>query len=195
MLDTAISTRLNPLTSKISHRFLMWGFHGETVVLAAIAMGFMAALLAGLSLYIWALFFLLLNRAFSLIEKSLFQIDTVKERTLYLSVLSDVFLWGSFALAFAFSNSGATLVAAVFLFSLMIYSTTVLAFVLSAQRKEIIQDRSPKLARLVEETELSIAFSLMCIFPNYFSGIAMLLTLAILITTAFRAYAAWIAFH
>lgn len=191
MLDAAISQRLNPFTSKIAQRFLVWGLNGETVVLIGIVLGLVASFLAGLSLYIWALFFLLVNRAFGLIEKSLFQIDTTKERSFYLFILGDVFFWGSFVLAFAFSHSGATLVAAALMFSLMIYSTTSLAFVSSALRNELSHDESPPLARLVEETELSIAFVFMCIFPNYFSGIAILLTLTVLITAVSRTCVAW----
>ncbi|HXV73491.1 MAG TPA: hypothetical protein VD713_02050, partial [Sphingomonadales bacterium] len=152
MLDSIIQRRLEGALSAIARRLAVRGVQGEGVALAALAAGLAAALLAGSTLYVWALAFLVLNRVLGAIEKALARVGAAGDFSFYLSVTGDALFWGAFVLAFAWTIPEAAQVAAVLLFALMVLAVGELAFALSGARRGLRGEAGGALSRLVEET-------------------------------------------
>lgn len=200
MLDRALHNSLAGPLAEIARRLAAKGVKPEAATLGGFGAGLLAAVLAGSGLTLGALFLLIVNRAAGLIEKALARLGEGGGFAFYLAVVCDAVFWGAFVLAFAFADSGAALVAAILLFALMTLASSALAFALAGARGSLAADPAGPgitglLARLVEESEVTLAFVLMCVLPGYFAAIAVLLAAGALTTAAFRTLAAWRTFR
>jgi hypothetical protein len=196
MLDAMLQAGLGGPLSALSRRLAARGVGGEAVLVAGFAAGLAAAVLAASGVTWVALALLLVNRLCGALEKGMDGPGAGGPFAFYLATTLELVFWGAFVLAFAFTEPGTARAAAFLLFALMTLGGSALAFALAGVRRGLAADvPSASLpgffARLVEQSEVTLAFALICLLPGYFAAIAVLLAFAALATAIGRGLVGW----
>jgi len=139
-----------------------------------------------------ALVVIIINRAFDGLDGIIARHNGISDKGAFLDITLDFIFYASIPLAFALHNPlENSLPACILLFTFFGTGSTFLAFSIIAERKKISSSLySSKgfyyLGGLIEGMETTIFIILVCVFPSYFSVLALIFSFLCLISTAIR---------
>jgi phosphatidylglycerophosphate synthase len=172
--------------------FKQAGINKDAVTIAGFVLGLIAIILLAFNLYIPALIFILLNRIFDGLDGALARITRTTDSGGFLDITLDFIFYSGIVFGFALANPEKNAIAAgLLLVSFMGTGGSFLAFSVLAEKNSIKSVKYPNkslyyLEGLMEGTETIVFFSLFCIFPDFFCGLAVLFSILCWITTILR---------
>ncbi|OJA05297.1 CDP-alcohol phosphatidyltransferase family protein [Halomonas sp. QHL1] len=165
----------------------------DQVTLGAFALGITALPLLAWEQYGLALLVIVLNRLGDGIDGALARLaGRASDAGGFLDIGLDFVFYAAVVLGFALANPGQNaLAAALLLFAFIGTGTSFLAFAIVAKQQAIERPHFPNkafyyLEGLTEGTETVLALVIFCLFPEHFPILAILFSIACLITTATR---------
>lgn len=199
-----IDARLLPLQRALMQppaRFLVArGVGADTITLAGLIVGLLAALAAAFGFFGLALAGLALNRLADGLDGAVARLTRPTDRGAFLDIALDFVFYAAFPLGFIAADPAANgLAGAALLASFILTGTTFLAFSVIAERRGLeARDYPTKgiyyLGGLAEGTETIMLFVAFCLFPSAFPWLAWAFAAACLVTAATRCIAGWRAF-
>lgn len=176
---------LNAVSLKPDH--ITWiGFGFGVLAMAALANGF----------YLSALLFIGLNRLCDGLDGALARVSHhVTDYGGYLDIVLDFIIYSGLVFAFALGRPEDALIAAFLIFSFIGTGGSFLAYAIIAAKRGVETEARGKksffhMGGLAEGTETIIALALICIFPQWFTEIALTFGALCWITTIGRIYEA-----
>lgn len=165
----------------------------DQVTVSAFLIGMMALPLLAFEQYGLALVVILLNRVGDGVDGALARLSgRTSVAGGFLDIGLDFVFYAAVVLGFALANPDQNApAAALLLFSFIGTGTSFLAFAIAAKQQAIERPHFPNkafyyLEGLTEGTETVMALVVFCLFPEYFSILAVLFSIACIITTATR---------
>jgi len=165
----------------------------DQVTLGAFLIGMTALPLLAFEQYWLALIAIVLNRVGDGVDGALARLSgRTSDAGGFLDIGLDFVFYAAVVLGFALANPAQNALAAAFLlFAFMGTGSSFLAFAIAAKQQAIERPHFPNkafyyLEGLTEGTETVVALVVFCLFPEYFSTLAILFSIACLITTATR---------
>ena len=173
------------------------GIGADQLTVAGFAAGLAALPLLAGGRYLWALFFILINRLCDGLDGVVARLDRTSDRGAFLDVALDFFFYASIPFGFALADPGANALAAAFLlFGFIGTGSSFLALAVLAERQGRRSADFPTkgiyyLGGLTEGAETVLAFILMCLFPHGFATIAYAFGALCFVTTVMRWWWGW----
>jgi phosphatidylglycerophosphate synthase len=165
----------------------------DQVTLSAFVLGITALPLLAWEQYGFALLVIVLNRLGDGVDGALARLaGRSSDAGGFLDIGLDFVFYAAVVLGFALANpSQNALAAALLLFAFIGTGTSFLAFAIAAKQQAIERAHFPNkafyyLEGLTEGTETVLALVVFCLFPEHFPILAILFSIACLITTATR---------
>ncbi len=192
MLDGAMRKIIDPPLNRVGKWLAAMGATADSVTLAGLVLGLLAALLIVLGNYSAALVFVLLSRLADGLDGAVARATQKTDFGGYLDIVADFLFYGAIPLAFAIVNPEANGVAAsVLLLSFYVNGATFLGFSVLAERNRLsTTDRGEKnlyfTDGLLEGTETIAFFVVICVWPGLFMPLAYLFAAATFYTSIMR---------
>jgi len=192
MLDPLVIKLINKPLSILANILKKKGVAKDRVTLTGFFIGILAIPFICFHLHGLALICILLNRIMDGLDGALARITQPTDAGGFLDITLDFIFYSAIVFGFALSDPARNAVAACFLvLSFMGTGSSFLAFSIMAEKNNIKSLIYPHkslyyLGGLTEGTETILFFVLFCLFPNYFSGLAILFALLCWITTCTR---------
>ncbi len=192
MLDGAMRKIIDPPLNRVGKWLAAMGVSANSVTLAGLALGLLAAVLIALGNYSAALVFVLLSRVADGLDGAVARATRKTDFGGYLDIIADFLFYGAIPLAFAVVNPGENAVAAaVLLLSFYVNGATFLGFSVLAERNGLsTTGRGEKnlyfTDGLLEGTETIAFFVVICVWPDLFMPLAYLFAAATFYTSIMR---------
>ena len=192
MLDAIIRKHIDPPLAVIAHRAVKWQISAQTATVAGFLLGLAAAALVASQLYLVALVVWLVSRFCDGMDGAIARQTRLTDLGGFLDISLDFIVYAAMVFGFALADPGANALAAAFLTtSFMGPVATFLAYAIFAAKHGITTDiRGSKslyyLGGLAEGAETILCLALMCIFPAWFSPIAVVYGIMCWITAGTR---------
>lgn len=196
MLDAIIRKQIDPPLAIIAKYALNWRISATAATVAGFVLGLAATALVASQFYAAAAVLLVLSRFFDGLDGAIARQTRQTDLGGYLDIVLDFIVYASVVFGFALADPAANALAAAFLLaSFMGPATTFLAYAIFAAKHGITTDiRGSKslyyLGGLTEGTETILCLVLMCVFPTWFSTIAIVYAVMCWITAGTRIAAA-----
>ena len=196
MLDGKARRLLDPMLDRLGADLARQGASANFLTVAGFLLGAVAAALIAVELYIAGLVFILASRVCDGLDGAVARHTVRTDRGAYLDIVLDFGFYGLVPLAFVLARPDQNGVAgAALLFTFYLNGASFLAYSALAEKRRLkTQVRGPKslyfTTGLAEATETIIAFSLFCLFPDFFPLLAALFAALCLVTAAGRILAA-----
>lgn len=199
MLDAAVRRIVDPPLNAAGRKIAAFGIPANAITLAGFIIGLAVVPLLSFGLYLPALAVILLNRLGDGLDGAVARQTRLTDFGGYLDIVCDFIFYAAVVFGFALADPENAVAAVFLIFSFMGTGSTFLAYAILAERRGLSTEvRGRKslyyLGGLTEGTETILAFSLMCLLPEYFRVIAYIFGVLCWLTTGTRLYAAWIAF-
>lgn len=200
MLDRYLLTFQNKALQPLASRLAAAGVKADTITIVGFCIGVISCALVAREHYLAALALFLLGRFCDGLDGAIARQTRPTDRGAFLDIALDFLIYGLFPLAFALARPDANAVAAsLLLASFMGTGSSFLAFAAVAAKRGVVAAEFPRkgiyyLGGLTEGTETIVAFSLMCVWPDWFPVIAMVFAALALLTTVMRWSWGWRAF-
>jgi phosphatidylglycerophosphate synthase len=197
MLDKAIQQALKPLMTRAARSLVRLGLGADAISLAGFAIGMAAAAAIATQHYLSGLALLLLSRLMDGLDGAVARATTPTDRGGFLDITLDFLFYAAIPLAFALADPSANaLPAAVLLAAFIGTGSSFLAFAAVAEKRKLQSLAFPDksfyfLGGLTEATETILAFTAMCLWPQWFASIAYGFAALCAITTALRVAWGW----
>lgn len=199
MLDAPIRRLIDPPLARIAAAMAPLGVSANTLTVAGFAFGLTGAGLIATGNFLWALGFILLNRAADGLDGAVARRNGTTDLGAFLDISLDFVFYASVPFAFALAQPEDALPAAFLLFAFMAPAATFLAFAIFAQKRGIATDLRGKksfyyLGGLSEGTETFLAFAIMCLWPGlvdvvcYVYGVMCFITGGTRVAAGMRAF-------
>lgn len=178
MLDKAIQHALKPLMTRAARSLVRLGLGADTISLAGFAIGMGSAAAIAAQHYLSGLVLLLLSRLMDGLDGAVARATTPTDRGGFLDITLDFLFYAAIPLAFALADPPANaLPAAVLLAAFIGTGSSFLAFAAVAEKRRLQSLAFPDksfyfLGGLTEATETILAFTAMCLWPQWFAQIA-----------------------
>lgn len=200
MFDAVLRHVIDPPLSRVGKAVARFGISANAVTVFGFVLGMSAIPLIAFEFYFLALGLILINRVFDGLDGAVARETALSDFGGYLDVICDFIFYSGIVFAFALARPENSLVSAFLIFSFMGTAATFLTYAIMAEKHKITTDiRGIKslyyLGGLAEGAETIIVFVLFCLFPGYFSLVAIIFGIMCWITTATRIYAAYVTFH
>ncbi|WP_394169907.1 CDP-alcohol phosphatidyltransferase family protein [Saccharospirillum alexandrii] len=192
MLDRWTLTLIKPPLKRLARGCDQQGIRANQVTLAGFALGMLVVPLLGFQLYTLALIAVLLNRLADGLDGELARLQGATDGGALLDIVLDFIFYAAVVAGFALANSADNALAAAFLlWGFMGTASSFLAYAILAERRKLSSMTYPSkgfyyLEGLAEGTETIAFLVAMCLFPDYFSGLAWAFFGLCVITTATR---------
>jgi phosphatidylglycerophosphate synthase len=200
MFDRQLLVLTKPVVDQLAKSLLKAGVSANQVSLAGFALGMVAAVLIAHG-NIWAAIApLLLNRLFDGLDGAVARFSAPTDRGAFLDITLDFLFYAAVPLSFGFCNpANNALAAATLLASFIGTGVSFLAYAIMAEKRGEKSTAYPSksfyyLGGLTEGFETVSCFVAMCIWPQYFAGIAYVYAAMCCVTTLTRLVAGWQAF-
>ncbi|MBI1209957.1 MAG: CDP-alcohol phosphatidyltransferase family protein [Alphaproteobacteria bacterium] len=196
MLDAIIRKRIDPPLAEIARYALKWRISATTATITGFVLGLAATGLVASEVYLPAAVMLLLSRFFDALDGAIARQSRVTDLGGFLDIVLDFIVYASVVFGFALADPAANALAAAFLVtSFIATASTFLAYAVFAAKHDMTTDiRGWKslyyLGGLTEGTETILCLVLMCVFPAWFSTIAVVYAVMCWITAGTRVAAA-----
>ena len=197
MLDKAIQQALKPLMTRAARGLVRLGVGADAISLAGFAVGMGAATAIALQ-HDWAgLALLLISRLMDGLDGAVARATQPTDRGGFLDITLDFLFYASIPLAFAIAEPAQNaLPAAVLLAAFIGTGSSFLAFAAVAEKRKLQSLAFPDksfyfLGGLTEATETILAFTAMCLWPQWFPYIAYGFAVLCGITIAMRIVWGW----
>ena len=169
----------------------------NTITITGFLIGIFSLPLIIFGFFKLAILTIIFNRLLDGIDGIVARRRGISDNGAFLDISLDFIFYASIPLAFGlYDPAKNSLYACILLFSFFGTGSTFLAFSIMAERRKISSSLfSSKgfnyLGGLMEGTETLIFILLMCVFPNYFSVLAMIFSFLCVISTCIRMKIAW----
>lgn len=180
MLDPWVRRALDPPLRWIGHRLAHAGVRANHLTVSGLAVGLLAVPALSMERYDLALATILANRVLDGLDGAVARASDATDFGGYLDIVCDMVFYGAVVLGFALARPENGVWAALVLASFLGTSSSFLAWAILAAKKGLTTEaRGPKAffysAGLIEGTETVLFFMAMCIFPQYFKWISIVL--------------------
>jgi len=178
MLDNTINKIIHPIMTGLANH-IPRQISANTITLAGFAVGAMVVPLLWFNLYSTAMVVILVNRFFDGLDGAVARNCGPTNLGGYLDITCDFIFYSVVIMGFALAAPENNSLAAVFLiFSFIGTGSSFLAFAAAAEKKGISSDAHGLkafyyLGGLTEGTETILFFVIICMFPEYFSPLAL----------------------
>ncbi|MEO0545839.1 MAG: CDP-alcohol phosphatidyltransferase family protein [Pseudomonadota bacterium] len=192
MLDTRIRRLIDPPVDALGARLHAAGVTANGVTWAGFVVGVVAAGLIAVQAYLLGLALLLLSRLLDALDGAVARAGEKTDLGGFLDIVLDFAFYGMIPFAFIVADPQANALAGGFvLLAFYINGASFLTYALMAEKRGLDETaRGSKsllyTTGLAEATETIIVFVLWCLFPAWFSAIAVVFAIVVLITTASR---------
>ncbi|HHG89934.1 MAG TPA: CDP-alcohol phosphatidyltransferase family protein [Devosia sp.] len=192
MLDGAMRKIIDPPLNRVGKWLAAMGVSANSVTLAGLVLGLIAALLIALGNYSAAIVFVLLSRLADGLDGAVARATQKTDFGGYLDIVADFLFYGAIPLAFAIVNPEANaLAASVLLLSFYVNGATFLGYSVLAERNGLsTSDRGEKnlyfTDGLLEGTETIAFFVVICVWPGLFMPLAHIFAAATFYTSIMR---------
>ena len=192
MLDGAMRKIIDPPLNRVGKWLADKGATANSVTIAGLVLGLLAAVLIALGNYSAALIFVLLSRFADGLDGAVARATQKTDFGGYLDIVADFLFYGAIPLGFAVVNPEANAVAAsVLLLSFYVNGATFLGYSVLAERNRLTTtDRGEKSLYftdgLLEGTETIAFFVVICVWPGLFMPLAYLFAAATFYTSIMR---------
>ncbi len=192
MLDGAMRKIIDPPLNRVGKWLAAMGVSANSVTLAGLAMGLLAAMLIVFGNYSAALVFVLLSRLADGLDGAIARATRRTDFGGYLDIVADFLFYGAIPLAFAIANPEENAIAAaVLLLSFYVNGATFLGYSALAERHGLsTKDRGEKnlyfTDGLLEGTETIAFFVVICVWPELFVLLAYIFAAATFYTSIMR---------
>ncbi|MFC0180053.1 CDP-alcohol phosphatidyltransferase family protein [Thorsellia kenyensis] len=195
MLDAKITPKLTPLLTPTVKLLINKGIKSNQITIVGFIIGLMAAIAISLSYFWFGLIGIMINRLCDGLDGALAR--TLKEDTPsggFLDICLDFLFYASIPVAFAIASpTENALSAAILLMTFIGTGSSFLAFAIHAEtfkldRPQFAYKSFYYLNGLTEGTETILFFCAFCIFPAYFSLLALIFAFLASITIFTRIY-------
>ena len=197
MLDKAIQQALKPLMTRAARGLVRLGVGADAISLAGFAVGMGAATAIALQHDWVGLALLLISRLMDGLDGAVARATQPTDRGGFLDITLDFLFYASIPLAFAIAEPAQNaLPAAVLLAAFIGTGSSFLAFAAVAEKRKLQSLAFPDksfyfLGGLTEATETILAFTAMCLWPQWFPYIAYGFAVLCGITIAMRIVWGW----
>lgn len=197
MLDKAIQQALKPLMTRAARGLVRLGVGADAISLAGFAVGMGAATAIALQHDWVGLALLLISRLMDGLDGAVARATQPTDRGGFLDITLDFLFYASIPLAFAIAEPAQNaLPAAVLLAAFIGTGSSFLAFAAVAEKRKLQSLAFPDksfyfLGGLTEATETILAFTAMCLWPQWFPYIAYGFAVLCGITIAIRIVWGW----
>ncbi|MBS3910671.1 MAG: CDP-alcohol phosphatidyltransferase family protein [Hydrogenophaga sp.] len=197
MLDKALQQALKPLMTRAARGLVRLGVGADAISLAGFAVGMGAAAAIALQHYGMGLALLLISRLMDGLDGAVARATKPTHRGGFLDITLDFLFYAAIPLAFALADPAANaLPAAVLLAAFIGTGSSFLAFAAVAEKRKLQSLAFPDksfyfLGGLTEATETILAFTAMCLWPQWFPHIAYGFAVLCGITIAMRIAWGW----
>lgn len=197
MLDKAIQRALKPLMTRAARGLVRLGVGADAISLAGFAVGMGAATAIALQHDWVGLALLLISRLMDGLDGAVARATQPTDRGGFLDITLDFLFYASIPLAFAIAEPAQNaLPAAVLLAAFIGTGSSFLAFAAVAEKRKLQSLAFPDksfyfLGGLTEATETILAFTAMCLWPQWFPYIAYGFAVLCGITIAMRIVWGW----
>lgn len=197
MLDKALQQALKPLMARAARGLVRLGVGADAISLAGFAVGMGAATAIALQHDWVGLALLLISRLMDGLDGAVARATQPTDRGGFLDITLDFLFYASIPLAFAIAEPAQNaLPAAVLLAAFIGTGSSFLAFAAVAEKRKLQSLAFPDksfyfLGGLTEATETILAFTAMCLWPQWFPYIAYGFAVLCGITIAMRIVWGW----
>lgn len=197
MLDKAIQQALKPLMTRAARGMVRLGVGADAISLAGFAVGMGAATAIALQHDWVGLALLLISRLMDGLDGAVARATQPTDRGGFLDITLDFLFYASIPLAFAIAEPAQNaLPAAVLLAAFIGTGSSFLAFAAVAEKRKLQSLAFPDksfyfLGGLTEATETILAFTAMCLWPQWFPYIAYGFAVLCGVTIAMRIVWGW----
>ena len=197
MLDKAIQQALKPLMTRAARGLVRLGVGADAISLAGFAVGMGAATAIAFQHDWGGLALLLISRLMDGLDGAVARATQPTDRGGFLDITLDFLFYASIPLAFAIAEPAQNaLPAAVLLAAFIGTGSSFLAFAAVAEKRKLQSLAFPDksfyfLGGLTEATETILAFTAMCLWPQWFPYIAYGFAVLCGITIAMRIVWGW----
>jgi phosphatidylglycerophosphate synthase len=197
MLDRSIQTAIKPALNRAALGLVRLGIGADAVTVTGFVIGMAAAVAIAFENYLLSLALLLLSRLMDGLDGAVARATQPTDRGGFLDITLDFLFYASIPLAFAIAHPAQNaLPAAVLLAAFIGTGSSFLAFAVIAEKHQVPSTAFPDksfyfLGGLTEATETLIAFTAMCLWPQWFPQIAYGFAVLCAITVAMRIGWGW----
>ena len=197
MFDTRAVAILKPFVDVLAKGLKRWGIGANALTVSGFLIGLGAAACIVLGLFWLAICLLLLSRLLDALDGAVARLGSPTDKGGYLDITLDFLFYAAIPLAFAWNNPQVNaLAAATLLAAFMGTASSFLAFAVIAEKQQLKSVAYPNksfyfLGGLTEATETIVAFVAMCIWPQYFAGIAFGFAGLCAVTIGMRVWHGW----
>ncbi|MFT7058407.1 MAG: phosphatidylglycerophosphate synthase [Pseudorhodobacter sp.] len=200
MFDAAILPHLRRVLDTPARMLVARGVAADHVSLAGFGIGLLALPALWLGWYAVALVLILANRLADGLDGIVARKTAISDRGAFLDIALDFFFYATVPLGFVLADPALNAVSGAVLITAFIGTgSSFLAFAVIAAKRGMTSDTYPTkgifyLGGLTEGTETICVFVLMCLFPQWFSALALTFAMACFFTTVLRWLQGWRAF-
>jgi phosphatidylglycerophosphate synthase len=203
MFDSRISALIRPTVDRVALRLARWGISANMMSFYGFGWGLTAAYFISTRSYQVGLVCILISRICDALDGAIARQTTPTDRGAFLDITLDFLFYASIPLAFAWAAPITNGVgAATLLAAFMGTGSSFLAYAVLAEKRKAQTGQYPEemaaqnkgffyLGGLTEATETILAFCAMCIWPQYFTPIALFFAGLCFITILTRLWAGW----
>lgn len=178
MFDARLRPLIDPPLDAVGRTLAATGLAANAVTAIGLGFGLAAAALIALGYPLLALPLLLANRLADGLDGAIARATSRTDLGGYLDIVFDFLFYGAVPVAFALADPEANgVAAAVLLFSFYANGAAFLTFAIMAERRRLETSRQGLkslyyLGGLAEGAETILVFTLMCVWPDSFAGLA-----------------------
>ena len=208
MFDSSLQFRLQPFVSAICVYLDRAGVTANQMTIIGFVFGIAAGGFIAAEFYSVGLVLFLLNRCCDGLDGGLARLQGPTDRGGYLDIVADFLIYSWIPFGFALSNPDFALAAGFLIFSFIGTGSSFLAYAIIEAKRQRAADPAGKskkstrtqksffyLGGLTEGAETILTLSLACLFPGFFSVIAVVFGVMCWLTTFSRIYAGWTDFQ
>lgn len=173
MLSAFLRKPADPALARAAGLLAARGVGADGLTMLGFAIGLAAIPVIAKHYYLAGLVLLFLNRLCDALDGAVARRTQATGRGAYLDRTLDLIVFAGLPFAFALADPARALAATFFVFAIAASGAAALIFAVPASRQDSRRDTAlGYLGRLMEDTELTLAFAVACIMPGWFSLIA-----------------------
>lgn len=178
MLDSHIRPIIDPPLNAVAKMLHARGVTGNMVTSIGFGFAVLCFIALSLSWYGWAIAFIVLNRLMDGLDGPVARVSGASDIGGYLDIVADFIFYSGVVFFFALGAPDHALAAAFLIFSFMGTGASFLAYAIIAAKRGVETQHQGKksfyyLSGLTEGAETIFVLLLMCLFPQWFSWMAV----------------------
>jgi phosphatidylglycerophosphate synthase len=197
VLDARLRHIIDPALDNLASQLIKTGISANAITICGFLVGLAAIPFIALHFYHTALVLILFNRLMDGLDGAVAKQTKVTDLGAYLDIVLDFIFYSAVIFGFALAMPEKAIYASFLILSFIGTGSSFLAFAIFAEKRQITTDIRGKkslyyLGGLTEGTETILLFILLCLYPAYFSTMALVFAMMCWMTTLSRICYAWI---